>query len=91
MLKKVQFFSKKQIFFFKTYKYCTKFFIFYFTRDIQGVPRNMTVGEQFEMSSSMSFKLFDTKESNKKQYMTVLLQKVDYKVKYILVKDFLTK
>ena len=41
---------------------------------VQGVPRNMTVGEQFEMSSFMIFKFFDTKETNKKQYMTVVLQ-----------------
>ena len=42
--------------------------------EIQGVPRNMIVDEQFEMSSSMIFKLFDTKETNKNQYMTVVLQ-----------------
>ena len=33
---------------------------------LQGVPRNMTVGEKFEISSSMIFKLFDTKENLKK-------------------------
>ena len=49
----------------------------------QDVPRNLTVDEQFEMSSSMILKLFDTKETNKKQYMTVVL--------YILVKNFLTR
>ena len=33
---------------------------------VQGVPRNMKVGEKFEMSSSMIFKMFDTKENNNK-------------------------
>ena len=40
-------------------------------REIQGVPRNMTVGEYFKMSSSII--LFDTKENNNKHYMAVLL------------------
>ena len=40
---------------------------------VQGVPRNMIVGEYFKMSSSIFFKLFDTKENNNKHYMAVLL------------------
>ena len=40
---------------------------------VQGVPRNMTVGEYFKMSSSIFFKLFETKGNNNKHYIAVLL------------------
>ena len=40
---------------------------------VQGVPRNITVGKYFKMSSSIIFRLFDTKENNNKHYMAVFL------------------
>ena len=52
----------------------------------------MTVGEKFKMYFSIIFKLFDTEENNKNYYMTgSYYNKIDFKIKYILVKDFLTK
>ena len=35
------------------------------SNDVQGVPRNMTVGKQFKMSSSIIVNLFNTKNNNK--------------------------
>jgi len=43
---------------------------------VQGVPRNMTVGEKFEMASSMIFKLFDTKENKKIIYDSLIRVKL---------------
>ena len=55
---------------------------------LQGVPRNMTVGEYFKMSSSMIFKLFDTKENSNKHKWQSYYSKIDHRLRYIGVKDF---
>ena len=40
---------------------------------MQGVPRNMTIGEHFKCLLPLFLKLFDTKENNNKHDMAVLL------------------
>ena len=65
--------------------------IFHIFDQIQGVPRNMTVGEQFECLLPLFVRLFDTKENNKNIIWESCYSKIEFKVKYIQAKDLLTE